>query len=141
MTQGSDNPFDPPALVGEDLSFEATRSTPEVYCDWNKGHIRMAGESYPENPYEMFDSIISWVEHYLQHANRPLVVELELNYLNTSSVRAMIEILDLLQDAHDHGKSAAVRWIYDPRNPRSSEMAEEFMEDYSFAFLIGMTAS
>jgi hypothetical protein len=61
---------------------------------------------------------------------------LQLNYLNTSSIRAMIDIFDRLQAAHDEGRDLSVSWLYDSRNPRSAEMGEEFKEDYSFAFTI-----
>ena len=98
----------------------------------------MVGESYPENTYEIFDEIISWVESYLGDCDRPLRVELQLNYLNTSSIRAMIDIFDCLQSAHEDGRDLSVSWLYDSRNPRSAEMGEEFKEDYTFDFVISV---
>lgn len=94
----------------------------------------MSGESYPENTYEFFAQIIHWTEHFLQVKEDPLTLELHLSYLNTSSIRAMIDIFDLLQDASADGKSVSVRWLYDNRNPRASELGEEFKEDYTFPF-------
>ena len=119
-----------------DLSLQATIATPAVSTDWQAGWLRMTGESYPENTYEIFDQIITWVELFLTTAGRPLRLELELNYLNTSSIRAMIDIFDRLQEAHDAGCPASVVWLYDARNPRSAEMGEEFREDYTFDFAI-----
>lgn len=131
MTQGTGKP-----VSGSDLNLEPTPSTPAVQGNWQDGILRMAGESYPENTYEIFDEIISWVEAYLEDTDQPLRVDLQLNYLNTSSIRAMIDIFDRLQTAHDDGRELEVRWLYDSRNPRSAEMGEEFKEDYSFAFTI-----
>jgi hypothetical protein len=96
----------------------------------------MAGESYPENTYDIFSDIINWVELYLDHADSPLRLELHLNYLNTSSIRAMIDIFDMLQNAFESGRELAVDWLYDSRNPRSAELGEEFKEDYTFDFTI-----
>ncbi len=96
----------------------------------------MIGESYPENTYEFFAQIVRWTENFLSHADRSLELELQLSYLNTSSIRAMIDIFDLLQEAADDGKSVNVSWLYDSRNPRASELGEEFKEDYSFPFEI-----
>lgn len=123
-------------MSSPDLFLEATSATPAVRADWRAGCLRMVGESYPENTYEIFDQIITWVELFLSQAGRPLRLELELNYLNTSSIRAMIDIFDRLQEAHDAGVLASVVWLYDARNPRSAEMGEEFREDYTFAFTI-----
>lgn len=131
MTQGTGQ-----ATSGSNLSLAPTSSTPAVTGDWAAGLLRMVGESYPENTYEIFDDVITWVETYLEVCDRPLRVELQLNYLNTSSIRAMIDIFDRLQAAHDDGRLLSVEWLYDSRNPRSAEMGEEFKEDYSFAFTI-----
>ena len=133
MTQGSGQ-----ASSGTNLTLAASASTPAVKADWELGLLTMIGESYPENTYEIFDEIISWVEAFLNDSDRPLRVELQLNYLNTSSIRAMIDIFDRLQVAHDEGRDLSVNWLYDSRNPRSAEMGEEFKEDYSFDFEIAV---
>lgn len=116
------------------LSLEATQFSPSVDADWELGCLRMSGESYPENTYEFFAQVIAWTEDFLRAKSEPLTLELHLSYLNTSSIRAMIDIFDLLQDASAEGKSVNVRWLYDNRNPRASELGEEFKEDYTFPF-------
>lgn len=125
---------------GTNLALAATVSTPAVQADWQSGVLSMVGESYPENTYEIFDEIIAWVEAFLGESDKPLRVELQLNYLNTSSIRAMIDIFDCLQAAHDDGRELSVSWLYDSRNPRSADMGEEFKEDYSFAFTIAVAS-
>ena len=124
------------ASSGTNLDLAATVSTPAIKADWQTGLLSMVGESYPENTYEIFDEIITWVEAFLGECDKALRVELQLNYLNTSSIRAMIDIFDRLQAAHDEGRDLSVSWLYDSRNPRLAEMGEEFKEDYSFAFTI-----
>jgi len=118
------------------LSVPATQFSPGVEGDWQAGKLVMIGESYPENTYEFFAEIIEWTEKFLAQSQRALELELQLSYLNTSSIRAMIDIFDLLQEASDDGQSVNVSWLYDSRNPRASELGEEFKEDYSFPFEI-----
>jgi hypothetical protein len=79
----------------------ATQSTPAVEANWDAGLLRMEGESYPENTYDVYVNIVTWVDSYLIASNRPLRVELHLDYLNTSSIRAMIDIFDRLQVASE----------------------------------------
>jgi hypothetical protein len=119
-----------------DLSIEATQFSPVVRTDWQQGLIQMSGESYPENTYEFFAQLVEWTECYLSETTEPLLLELQLSYLNTSSIRAMIDIFDMLQDAADNGRDIKVLWQYDKRNPRASELGEEFKEDYTFSFEI-----
>ena len=117
-----------------DLCVEATQSTPGIRADAARGVLSFSGDSYPENAFELFDPVIGWVEQFLSRGNAPLRVELRLLYLNTSSIRAMMDIFDLLEDAHAHARDVAVRWYYDARNERVRELAEEFAEDCSFPF-------
>lgn len=119
-----------------DLSIEATQFSPDVRTDWQKGLIKMTGESYPENTYEFFAQLLEWKQSYLSETEEPLLMELHLSYLNTSSIRAMIDIFDILQEAADEGRDIRVLWQYDKRNPRASELGEEFKEDYTFTFEI-----
>lgn len=119
-----------------DLSIEATQFSPDVRTDWQKGLIKMTGESYPENTYEFFAQLLEWTQSHLSETEEPLLMELHLSYLNTSSIRAMIDIFDILQEAADEGRDIRVLWQYDKRNPRASELGEEFKEDYTFTFEI-----
>ena len=127
-----------PVAAMNDLTIAATQSTPGIHTDSAAGLLAMSGDSYPENSFELFGPVIRWVEQFLESASQPLRLELRLLYLNTSSIRAMIDIFDRLQAAYDSGRSLSVNWLYDSRNPRSAEMGEEFKEDYTFDFAIAV---
>jgi len=119
-----------------DLNIAGSQSTPAIQSDWGAGRLAMQGDSYPENSYELFGQVIDWVEAYLARGAAPLRLELALVYLNTSSVKAMMDIFDRLEEAHEAGREVAVDWRYDPRNERIAELAEEFREDCTFPFVI-----
>ncbi|WP_207146551.1 biofilm regulation phosphoprotein SiaC [Ectothiorhodospira mobilis] len=122
------------ASLINDLEIQGTQSTPVVTSDWSRGCLQMEGNSYPENSFEFFSGIFSWIERYLDEGAEPLCLELALIYMNTSSVKAMMDIFDLMEEAHGRGREVRVRWYFDPRNERVMEMAEEFREDYTFSF-------
>lgn len=119
-----------------DFSLPGSQSTPAIQSDWAAGSVSMQGDSYPENSYELFHQVFEWIERFLAEAERPLSLELRLLYLNTSSIKAMMDIFDLLEAAHQQGKAVAVNWHYDQQNERVVELAEEFKEDCTFAFSI-----
>lgn len=119
-----------------DFIITGSQSSPAIQSDWENGVLAMQGDSYPENSYELFHQVIEWIERYLAEAGRPLRLELHLLYLNTSSIKAVMDIFDLLEAAHQDGKSVAVHWHYDRRNERVVELAEEFKEDCTFPFMI-----
>ncbi|WP_022963599.1 biofilm regulation phosphoprotein SiaC [Halopseudomonas pelagia] len=117
-----------------DFSIPGTQSTPEIRSDWEAGLLYMQGDSYPENSFELFTQVFDWIEKYLRDNARPLSLQLHLLYLNTSSIKALMDIFDQLEAAHGEGKSVSVKWHYDTRNERVAELAEEFKEDCSFPF-------
>jgi hypothetical protein len=119
-----------------DIELTAAQSTPAVKTDAANGTLLMRGDSYPENSFEFFAPIVKWVGEYLESSDGPLHIELHLLYLNTSSVRAMMDIFDMLEDAHGDGRTVDVRWFYDEDNERIAELAEEFKEDCTFPFEI-----
>lgn len=118
------------------LNIQGTQTTPEIIADWTLGRLSMQGDSYPENSFEFFGQVIDWIDAYLKQSEAPLRLELRLIYMNTSSVKAMMDIFDMLEEAHGTGRQVSVHWFYDPRNERVVDLAEEFKEDCSFEFLV-----
>jgi len=120
----------------QDLIVPASESTPAIEGNCSDGSLSIRGESYPENAFELYRPVIKWIEHCLERVDRPFRLRLDLLYLNTSSVRAMMEILDLMEQAFRAGQNVAVEWRYEPENERVVELAEEFREDYALPFAI-----
>ncbi len=118
------------------FNLPASQSTPAIAADWDTGLLSISGDSYPENSFDFFTTTIEWIERFLAERDAPLRLELRLVYMNTSSVKAMMDIFDMLEEAHGKGRSVSVDWLYDPRNERVEMLAEEFREDCSFPFNI-----
>lgn len=118
------------------LTITGSQSSPSITGDWDAGVLSMQGDSYPENSFDLFGQVIDWVERFLADSAQPLRLELRLLYLNTSSIRAVMDIFDTLEEAHQRGRAVAVNWHYDHRNERVAELAEEFKEDCTFPFSI-----
>ena len=118
------------------LFISATTSSPAVSFNAETGVLQMTGESYPENTFEFYHPIIHWVKEYLKTAAGKVTLQLEMLYLNTGSIKCLMDIFDLLEDAHENGQTVEVIWRYHPGNPRAQDTAEEFSEDLTFPFLI-----
>ncbi|HLO67680.1 MAG TPA: biofilm regulation phosphoprotein SiaC [Holophaga sp.] len=118
----------------DDLTLEATASSPAVEARAAQGLLRIRGEAYPENAFAFFSPVLAWTEAFLAKGPAPLRVELELTYLNTSSIKSMMDLMDLLQEAFDGGRDVGLAWFYDPENDRALDLAEEFREDLTLPF-------
>jgi hypothetical protein len=119
-----------------DLNIAATQSTPSIEASRSTGVVTVRGDSYPENSFQFFAPIIDWIEEYLAASSEPLRFDLYLLYLNTSSVKSVMDIFDLLEEAHGNGREVRVCWYYHQDNARIADLAEEFKEDCTFPFEI-----
>lgn len=119
----------------ERLFIEATKSTPEIDFKPDEGLLKIEGESYPENSFEFYEPIFDWLEEYLDLLDEKKVkVEIYINYLNTSSTKSIMYILDLLDEAYTKGASIEMIWYYEEDNELSYEIAEDFMSYLELPF-------
>ncbi|HTA64263.1 MAG TPA: biofilm regulation phosphoprotein SiaC [Xanthomonadaceae bacterium] len=119
-----------------DFSLAATASTPTVDFNAATGVLAISGESYPENAFEFFRPLLAWVAGYIRETNGQVTAEIALSYLNTSSIKSVMDLLDLLEAAHRDGRQVSVRWSYRKENDRALEMIEEFKEEVTLPFFI-----
>lgn len=120
----------------QDIHLPGTHSTPAIDTDWQSGRVSLRGDSYPEDAFEFFEPLLNWVGGYLADAREPLALELSLLYINTSSIRMLMDLFDEMEAAHRRGGSVSLTWYYDAENERVAEIADEFREDCSFPFTI-----
>lgn len=122
----------------ECLYIEKTKSTPEIHFDPTNCKLSIEGQSYPENAFKFYEPLFTWLDSYLQQLEQEVVLEIyfHMPYINTSSSKCMMMLLEKLDEAYQKGKKVAVRWYYDVENDTALECAEEFKEDLVIPFEI-----
>lgn len=110
----------------ESFYIEATKSTPEVNFNPEVGRLLIKGESYPENSIKFFKPIIEKLEALSDQIEDSFVVDISLTYLNTSSIKVIMNILDILDGIYQQGKDIAINWYYESDNEIMYETALEF---------------
>jgi hypothetical protein len=120
----------------QDLAISPTGTTPAIHFSARTGVLEIRGESYPENAFALFEPPITWLRRFMSETDTAIRFDVEVAYMNTSSIRAMVDMLDLLEQAHLFGRDVAVRWLYDEENERALDMGEEFKEDLTLPFEI-----
>lgn len=116
----------------QDLKIEATKYTPSINFDVVNGFLNIKGKSYPENTFEYYQPIINWIEKYLDmiQGDRKILINMDLEYLNSSSLKAYFDLFDVLEIAANQGRNIEVKWIYDKENDIAEETGEDFIEDF-----------
>jgi len=125
----------------EALYIEGTKSTPKVEFDARNGKLSIAGQSYPENAFRFYEPIFAWLENYFNVTDTEVALEIYfyMPYINTSSSKCIMMLLDILENAYQRGKKVMVRWSYDEENEEALECAEEFKEDLEMPFEISLS--
>jgi hypothetical protein len=117
----------------EILDIQQTSSTPRIYFDTGNNTLYVSGESYPENSFEFYAPVLSMVKENLE-SKKGLRIDINVSYMNSSSTKCILDMLDILEEAHQRGGKVSVTWRYDKDNPRSLDLAEEFRDEVSFLF-------
>ncbi|GAA0890498.1 DUF1987 domain-containing protein [Fulvivirga kasyanovii] len=107
-----------------------TYFTPQVELNAKTGICSITGESYLEEPFEFYEKISAWFSEFFNEDDKNLQLDLKLTYFNTSSSRAILEMLRVLKDHKDEGKDVTVNWYYpDPDDEEILMEGEDFMEE------------
>jgi len=116
----------------------ATEFTPLVASDPETGTLIFEGESYPENVAAFYQDVYDWINERLTSGN-PLKIVFRLTYLNTSSTKALLDLLQILEQNHHSGGKVAAIWEYKKNLHVMQEAGEELGEGLPFPFeLIGV---
>ncbi|MDG4553777.1 MAG: DUF1987 domain-containing protein [Candidatus Competibacter sp.] len=123
----------------DNLTIEATRSSPAIRFDAENRRLSIQGESYPENAAAFYGPVFAWLKAFLGGLEpaASVRVDLEVLYLNSSSTKVMLNFLDLLDQAAQAGTRIVVNWYYDPDNEAVLECGQDFGEELqSLSFVL-----
>jgi len=115
------------------INIEPTSSSPKVMFDEEQQVFQIEGESYPENSFEFYKPVFQWFDEVFPTLNG-LELHLKISYMNSSSVKCILDIMTILDDAYEEGKNCKIKWYYEEENSRSLELAEDFKEDLTLPF-------
>jgi len=113
----------------ENLIRKATDNTLGVCFDAETGALEMEGASYPENAARFFKPLEDWLETFIDNLGIPVVLNLKLNYLNSTSTKHLLDFLEILEEYHENSGNVRVNWYFEESEYNIQEMGEDFAED------------
>jgi hypothetical protein len=113
------------------LNIEATRSTPAIHLDPGTGRLEITGESCPKNASVFYEPVLRDIQIWLDtDPPRRLDVIFVLPCYSSSSSRAIMNLMDLLEAAAGRGWAITIRWRFHEKNDIIRERGEELRADY-----------
>lgn len=110
----------------ENLNLEGSAKTPTVKFDNTNGVLELKGRSIPENSIEFYKPLNDWIEAYGQSPQPNTIVEVKLEYFNTSSSKCILDLFKQLEKLNAGNTEVKVNWYFE----EDDEDMEEAGEDY-----------
>jgi hypothetical protein len=120
----------------EDLKIKGEKNIfyiPNVNFSAETGICELDGESYLENTFEFYASLLKWLEDYMVLVNKPLTFNFSLSYFNTSSSRSILDILNTLKRYEEQGGNVTVNWKVRDWDHDMKQDIEDFSIDSDLA--------
>lgn len=110
----------------EALVIEGTQKTPLVEFDPQKGELEIKGRSIPENSIEFYKPLVDWLEEYSETAADKTVVNVHLEYFNTSSSKCILDVFKKLESIHKSSNEVMINWYYEEDDEDMLEAGEDY---------------
>ena len=111
------------------LEIQKTTSTPYILVDEENGYMKMEGRSFHENIAEFYREVTNWLDSYLMSDFGIFTFDCAMDYFNSSTVKALLNMLTKMNKNTSNGKKITVNWITTADNEIVIECGEDFQEE------------
>ena len=92
------------------LELEALKNMPHVVFD--HGVLTIEGRSIPHESSHYFEPLIKLLSNYSLSPEPETRVNIKIDYINSDSMRSLMNVLILIEKLHANGSAAFVNWYY-----------------------------
>ena len=119
----------------ESIRIEKTQKAPLFIL--RDGYIRLSGRSIPQNAKQLYKICFDWIEQYVQKPARDTKVDLYFEYIDTSSIRCVVDILTKLSRIPEIGhRRVEINWYYEKDDDDSYDLGVYIQQHLKIPFNI-----
>jgi hypothetical protein len=112
------------------LNIAATDRTPEIILTSQPAKLSIKGESYPEDVSAFYGQVIQAVNSLVESPVGNLDVEIQLIYINSSSIKAIFRIFEGFEEYRKKGQKVSINWSADEDDDIMQELGEDFIDRF-----------
>lgn len=116
------------------LHIDRTDTSPEIELDLEQGMIEFTGRSLPANGEVFYGRVYRWLEEYLKQPRPETIVNMKLDYLDTSSSKHFFNIFDRLNAVNERGRTVHVNWHYESGDEEMAETGKDYQSFFNLDF-------
>ena len=104
----------------ESIRIEKTAKSPLFIM--RDGYIRLSGRSIPQNARQLYKICFEWMEQYATNPAEDTKVDLFFEYIDTSSIRCVVDILTILSSIASDQHKVEINWYYEADDEDSYDL-------------------
>jgi len=108
------------------LEIEGSAKTPDIRLNPEEGNLEIKGRSIPENSVAFYKPVIDWLAEYEQNTKEETIVNIQLEYFNTSSSKCILDLLKKLEGINNGKSKVLVKWHYEEDDEDMLEAGEDY---------------
>jgi hypothetical protein len=109
-----------------DLIILSSSNTPSVAFSLNAKIQNVSGISTPIDSFEFYRPLIQWISDHQEQLPNDTIFRFELNYFNSSSMKALLWLIQAIANAIGQGKSWSIDWVVADDDEFMEEAGESF---------------
>jgi len=134
------------------LNIKETIATPKIDFDIENNIFELQGCSRPEDVRDFYAPVLKWLNDFKDsvndelrnsHKDNPVIFKFRFDYFNSSSAKFILDILVLINEAHNEGLNMRIDWYFDENDDDMKEVGEELSEvvDFPFQYVVSAKGS
>lgn len=120
----------------EKYVLDGSPKTPEVNFDNATGVLELRGRSIPENSVEFYAPLNKWLDDYEQAPVANTVMDVRLEYFNTSSSKCILDLFKRLEKMNGKSTQVTVNWYFETEDEDMAEAGEDYQAIVELPFKI-----
>jgi hypothetical protein len=108
------------------INIDGTPKTPSVNMNPQSGVIEIKGRSIPENSIEFYKPVVDWLEEYASSPAEKTIVNVQLEYFNTSSSKCILDVFKKLEVLKKDQNDVIINWYYEEDDEDMLEAGEDY---------------
>ncbi len=123
----------------ETLVIKPTKTHPYICFDPKTKNYEISGQSFPEDPQEVFDPLFSWIENNINSLDHELQLHLHANYFNSASNRLLLKMFRQFELHARAGKEISIIWYYEDDEIQNDGIIFSRLVNLHFEFIYSTT--
>jgi len=109
-------------------SYKVNQATKTPFVDFNSnGNFELKGKSIPENSIIFYKPLFEWLDKYIENPAPKTILNIQLDYFNTSSSKSIVDLFKKLELISKNGKGQVeINWLHNELDDDMLEAGEDY---------------